>query len=419
MESLAKKQNRKAVRTALKNLPKALDDTYDEAIERICNQDGDDAQLAKKALSWISYAMRPLTVKEIQHAVAVEPSEKELNEEALPHEELLISVCAGIVTIDQESNIIRLVHYTTQEYFERNRVNIFPHGQTSITQTCLTYLSFDVFADGYCSNDEQMETRLNENPLLHYAAQHWGYHAMRVPEPTIMSQILEFLAQDSRLSCTVQAMFLPQFRFREYSQSPPEEVPGLWVAAIFGLKETVGLLLEKGADIDAKVSKRKVALSGETALYGAAERGHEAVVRLLLEKGADVAMKNNGRTALHGAANRGRETVIRLLLEKGADIAAKDNNGETALHSAASHGHETVVRLLLEKGAGVAAKDNYDWTALHEAANSGHETVVQLLLEKGADVAAKTNNGWTAAYRASIYGHVAVLRLLTAQTPDS
>jgi len=102
-------------------------------MERICNQDEDDAQLAKRTLSWISYALRPLTVKEIQHAIAVEPSEKELDEEALPDEELLISVCAGIVTIDQESNIIRLVHYTTQEYFERNRVNIFPDGQTSIT----------------------------------------------------------------------------------------------------------------------------------------------------------------------------------------------------------------------------------------------------------------------------------------------
>jgi hypothetical protein len=30
----------------------------------------------------------------------------------------MISECAGIVTFDRESNIIRLVHYTTEEYFE-------------------------------------------------------------------------------------------------------------------------------------------------------------------------------------------------------------------------------------------------------------------------------------------------------------
>jgi hypothetical protein len=33
----------------------------------------------------------------------------------------MVSVCAGLVTIDEESNIIRLVHHTTQEYFERSQ----------------------------------------------------------------------------------------------------------------------------------------------------------------------------------------------------------------------------------------------------------------------------------------------------------
>ena len=33
--------------------------------------------------------------------------------------DVLVSVCAGLVTIDRESNIIRLVHYTTEEFFER------------------------------------------------------------------------------------------------------------------------------------------------------------------------------------------------------------------------------------------------------------------------------------------------------------
>ena len=383
-------------------------------MERIRNQDEDDAQLAKRTLSWISYALRPLTVKEIQHAIAVEPGENELDEEALPDEELLISVCAGIVTIDQESNIIRLVHYTTQEYFERNRVNIFPNGQTSITMTCLTYLSFDVFADGYCSSDEQMETRLKENPLLRYAAQHWGHHAIGGPEQTVMGRILEFLAQDSRLSCFVQAMRLPEYRYSGYSQTAPKAIPGLWAAAFFGLKEIVGLLVEQKADVDAK------AANGETALHGAAESGHPAVVQLLLEKGADVDAKAaNGETALHRAAFGGHEAVVQLLLEKGADVDAKADDGGTALYRAAGSGHEAVVRLLLENGADVDAKIADGGTVLHWAAERGHEAVVRLLLEKGADVDAKTDDGGTALYRAAESGHEAVVQLLTTLTPDS
>jgi hypothetical protein len=54
MESLARKHTRRAVREALENLPKGLDEMYDDVRERIYNQDEDDVQLAKKLLSWVS-----------------------------------------------------------------------------------------------------------------------------------------------------------------------------------------------------------------------------------------------------------------------------------------------------------------------------------------------------------------------------
>jgi ankyrin repeat protein len=71
------------------------------------------------------------------------------------------------------------------------------------------------------------------------------------------------------------------------------------------------------------------------------------VVRLLLEKGADVEAKdNNGGTALYRAAGSGHEAMVRLLLEKGADVEAKNNNGWMALYRAAGSRHEAVVQLL-------------------------------------------------------------------------
>jgi ankyrin repeat protein len=59
----------------------------------------------------------------------------------------------------------------------------------------------------------------------------------------------------------------------------------------------VKLLLDKGAEIEAKDSR------GQTLLLRAAENGHEAVVKLLLEYGAGVNAKHGSRqTALHEAA---------------------------------------------------------------------------------------------------------------------
>ena len=103
------KNNRKAIRDALNHLPKGLDGTYAEAMTRIEGQNPEDSELAKKVLSWISYAFRPLSITELQHALAVETGHAEIDLDALPDEEILISVCAGLVILDKESNTVRLV----------------------------------------------------------------------------------------------------------------------------------------------------------------------------------------------------------------------------------------------------------------------------------------------------------------------
>ncbi len=42
-------------------------------MQRIENQYIDDANIAHGVLSWIVYANRPLNIREVQHALAVEP----------------------------------------------------------------------------------------------------------------------------------------------------------------------------------------------------------------------------------------------------------------------------------------------------------------------------------------------------------
>jgi hypothetical protein len=46
--------------------------------------------------------------------LAVELKDEELDQDSIPDVEDIISVCAGLVTVDEESNIIQLVHYTPQ-----------------------------------------------------------------------------------------------------------------------------------------------------------------------------------------------------------------------------------------------------------------------------------------------------------------
>ena len=64
--------------------------------------------------------------------------------------------------------------------------------------------------------------------------------------------------------------------------------------------------------------------------------GHIDVMRILIDKGADVNAKNkNGATALILAADKGNAEIVSFLIDKGADVNAKDGNG-TALMLAAN-----------------------------------------------------------------------------------
>ncbi|KAH6700624.1 hypothetical protein BKA61DRAFT_495796, partial [Leptodontidium sp. MPI-SDFR-AT-0119] len=140
LDSLANSQTPNEVRKALEILPTTLLETYNEVMDRIASQNDNDAQSGRKVLSWISHAKRPLTVAEIQHAIKIEPTTTMLGEGDLISQDIIVSVCAGIVTVDKESNIIRLVHYTAQEYFLKHRSTHFPNAEREVADACLTYL---------------------------------------------------------------------------------------------------------------------------------------------------------------------------------------------------------------------------------------------------------------------------------------
>ncbi len=71
-------------------------------------------------------------------------------------------------------------------------------------------------------------------------------------------------------------------------------------------------------------------------------------VKILIEKGADVNAKDNkGLTPLMYAAEYDTKgTIINLLLENGADFNAKDNDGKTALEYASNNPNHDIKKLL-------------------------------------------------------------------------
>ena len=88
----------------------------------------------------------------------------------------------------------------------------------------------------------------------------------------------------------------------------------------------LGLLVDSGADVNAKTYE------SETALMWATDHGDAKKVRLLIENCADVNAKDTlGMSALMWAAKYGNLGVVELLVENGADVNACDKKGASVL----------------------------------------------------------------------------------------
>ena len=152
----------------------------------------------------------------------------------------------------------------------------------------------------------------------------------------------------------------------------------LIIAAQNGYTKTVGVLLEAGADVNAKD------MLNRTVLHYAALCGRKEIVEFLISKEADVNAKDVlNCTALHHAALYGRKEVVEFLISKGADVNVKDSSNRTALHYAALYGHKKITEFFFGRGVDFGLKEPL---FLHNDAKNGRVGIVGILLQEGTNV---------------------------------
>ncbi|OQD71694.1 hypothetical protein PENPOL_c001G06226 [Penicillium polonicum] len=393
LNSLVGKRSPKAIRSALKDISsstKQYDSAYHDAMKRIEGQISDQTEMAMQVLTWITCAKRPLTTAELQSALAVEMNESDFDEDNLPDLIDMVSVCAGLVTIDEQSNVIRLVHYTTQEFFERNQSTWFPMANCYIGSICVAYLSLDIFKTGHCRTAEELTSRLDHHPFGVYAADFWGYHIREREsdgEQYVSEEaIIELLLDRPKVSSCVQFMYSAD------RQLPPYEVDfrnhhlvylatAMHLAAYFDLLDVTRKLISVGGSVDC------VDAAGMTPLSWAVQQNHPDAITLLLENGANPNTKDQrGTTPLFFAARWGHERALQLLLEASGDLLSNDDMSQPLLHASAGSGSEEVARLLLKQGLAVHAEDNTGHTPLFVAASAGHLNLVRLFIDWDRDI---------------------------------
>ena len=189
MASLATKDTVYDLKEDLQYLPENINEIYGKALERIRNQDKQMFARAEQILTLINCAMRPLRMDHMLCALAIRPGDQDLNKDALPKASAVLSAFSGLLIIDEESQIVKLVHYTTEEYFQRKGDYRSPEAHRQVTCILITYLNSSTLTDAIFPRTTRIdhnskveaykrakEEILRQNVLLNYGAKYWGNH---------------------------------------------------------------------------------------------------------------------------------------------------------------------------------------------------------------------------------------------------
>jgi ankyrin repeat protein len=169
---------------------------------------------------------------------------------------------------------------------------------------------------------------------------------------------------------------------------------------------SLGALLDEGADPNARVGPL-----GETALHVATRRRRVEAVQILLDRGAEIEAKTTGgKTAFVHAARRGFADVAGVLAQRGA---ATNLDGPDLFAVAVAAGQLDPARALLAANPGFARTGNPEEDRLlADVAGRPDTAPVELLIEAGADLAARGLDDGTPLHQAAWFGQPANVRLL-------
>lgn len=381
---------------------------------------------AQRMLMLLCYAKRPLRIDEVICGIAVElgATPRFNPKRQLVDEIALQEVCPGFTEVDWYPYgdyiaippVIRIAHFSVREYLESDRIKqhkdvesfglVKKDAHSQIARICLTtWLNPELGpVEGHFD-------------LSHYSRDYWPTH---------------FKNGGNDQSVEIQALEIFQGPERPDSDSSTTGWDVYYIAH-HNLYSILSRLLDETRpsctpNKDAEAFTRSldsICRHNETPLASASAQGHKEIVQLLVEKGANVNARKSRRklnrpwvylpsrmkrlnpvtpSALENASCRGHIGIVQFLLEKGAHTGPQNSDMQAAIQYASKLGHEEIVRLLVEHGADVNVRTGGTGSAVQLASEGGHLSIVKFLVEHGANVKSPPGRYGSAIQRGIMWG---------------
>ena len=253
LDAIATLRTVKSIKNALQELPRGLNEIYENILKQISKT---DAEVVRRILLWLSFTVLPLTLKELHTAAAVELSLDELDDEAcLNSSEDILYMCGSLVSVSEQGHI-RLAHLSVRDYLlsseirQSNSVSAFAltplEANHELALNCLTYLSFGDLGSGPSPSSDDYADRLARHPLLKHAATAWPYYVRASNSSLHLEElILKFFSPQCReiFMSWVQVLNADfNFKWDLY----PRHATSLYYASSFGLTKIVDALIREG-----------------------------------------------------------------------------------------------------------------------------------------------------------------------------
>lgn len=445
-----------AVRQALMNLPKDLEETYRRCLDRIDRQN----QYAFKVLRWVNYAMRPLQIDELREAVAFDLQDKIWSSEKIPDPMFVIGCCANLVILDATDQCVRFAHSSVKSFLETfysdekmNSPACSTRGELECGELCVSYLSFSDFGlqvEQWSHEQRSRKVELHPNIMNDMIRNSFGAFAskfvkrsetqgIQMPLPTkpfgaavpdqMQYKFLRYAAKSwARQTKMIDIHSVVWHSFCRLAMTPNEtwglhpwthggQSKGSYLHGIFGwaVREHHMPLLEliiESTNRDGLKDIFNIPLVGGSlpALHVASRLGYLDSVKCLLKVCIAWARDGEDRTALHHAAEKGNLDIVSLFLTfKWVKPYITSDIGETPLTLAVKNGHAEVVALLLEL---TTKKLPHKHIMLADAVAHGHEAIVKLLIIRGVPLDSKGEDGKSPLTIAAAAGNMTMARLL-------
>ncbi|OHE91467.1 ankyrin repeat protein, partial [Colletotrichum orchidophilum] len=318
MDRLSSLRTGRDVRRALVDIPSTLNGFYAGILTRVPQQ---DRTIARKALAWLCFSLRPLRLDELAEAVVLEDEDVDIDDDSrLTDHSIILEICQDLA--HASDHFVTLAHDSIRTFLQSEWIRSSAASEYAldaaachqrIMHKCLTYLKLEPFMSGPVDKIRHVDARFAAYPLLDYATNMWPIHSERFP-----------------LSDGDEKLILDFFDTKKLLHGGPFEA---WVQ-----------FLLHSADLDV--------IRDTEPLYYAASFDMTSILQLILRPEYKVDLdKRGGRFSsppLFVAIWRGNIEAAKLLVRAGADSDMRDTSGQTSRSLAKARKHSEVVELMDE-----------------------------------------------------------------------